>query len=153
VTRRGSSERVGQPQMPLDQKAVLHVFGVQHRTSGQQCRRDDHRIIDREAVAFRQGAPGLMRLKRQILHWAERLHSRQERAGLHLHGGSSSHWRGRHAGAAGGQPAAMQVFLNELAASRPPDAHLVLVLDGAGWHTSRDLAVPPNITLVVCQRR
>ena len=45
--------------------------------------------------------------------------------------------------------AAMQVFLDELAASRLPDAHLVLVLDGAGWHTSRDLAVPPNITLVV----
>jgi transposase len=45
--------------------------------------------------------------------------------------------------------AAMQVFLDQLAASRPPYVHLVLVLDGAGWHTSRDLAVPPNITPVV----
>ena len=45
--------------------------------------------------------------------------------------------------------AAMQVFLNHVAASRPPDAHLVLVLDGAGWHVSRDLTVPDNITLVV----
>ena len=45
--------------------------------------------------------------------------------------------------------AAMQLFPDHLAASRPPEAHLVLVLDGAGWHVSRDLAVPPNITLVV----
>jgi transposase len=45
--------------------------------------------------------------------------------------------------------AAMQVFLDHVAASRPPDAHLVMVLDGAGWHVSRDLVVPPNITLVV----
>ena len=44
---------------------------------------------------------------------------------------------------------AMQVFLDHLAASRAPDAHLVLVLDGAGWHVSRDLAVPPTISLVV----
>ena len=45
--------------------------------------------------------------------------------------------------------AAMQVFLDHVAASRPPDAHLVMVLDGAGWHMSRDLAMPPDITLVV----
>ena len=45
--------------------------------------------------------------------------------------------------------AAMQVFLDHVAASRPADAHLVMVLDGAGWHVSRDLVVPPSITLVV----
>jgi transposase len=45
--------------------------------------------------------------------------------------------------------AAMQVFLDHVAASRPADAHLVLVLDGAGWPVSRALAVPPNITPVV----
>jgi putative transposase len=44
---------------------------------------------------------------------------------------------------------AMQVFLDHVAVSRPPDAHLVMVLDGAGWHVSHDLAVPANITLVV----
>jgi transposase len=43
----------------------------------------------------------------------------------------------------------MQVFLDHLAASRPLDVHLVVGLDGAGWHVSRDLAVPANITLVV----
>jgi transposase len=45
--------------------------------------------------------------------------------------------------------AAMQIFLDHVAACRPSDAHLVLVLDGAGWHVSHDLAVPENITLVV----
>jgi transposase len=45
--------------------------------------------------------------------------------------------------------AAMQIFLDQVAASRPPDVHLVLVLDGAGWHTRRNLAVPPNMNLVV----
>ena len=44
---------------------------------------------------------------------------------------------------------AMQVFLDQVAASRPPDIHLVMVLDGAGWHQSKDLAVPNSITLVV----
>ena len=43
----------------------------------------------------------------------------------------------------------MQVFLDHLAASRPPEAHVVLVLDGAGWHVSRDLVVPANIALVI----
>ena len=45
--------------------------------------------------------------------------------------------------------AAMQVFLDQVAASRPADAHLVMVVDGAGWHVSHDLVVPPSITLVV----
>jgi transposase len=43
----------------------------------------------------------------------------------------------------------MQVFLSHVAASRPPDVHIVMVIDGAGWHVSRDLAVPANVTLVV----
>ena len=44
---------------------------------------------------------------------------------------------------------AMQVFLDHVAASRPPDVHLVMMLDGAGWHQSRALTVPDAITLVV----
>lgn len=44
---------------------------------------------------------------------------------------------------------AMQVFLDHVAASRPPDVHVVMVIDGAGWHQSKDLAVPDSITLVV----
>ena len=45
--------------------------------------------------------------------------------------------------------AVMQVFLDQLAACRPADAHLVMVVDGAGWHVSRNLVVPPGMTLVV----
>src|SRR5215212_1937210 len=44
--------------------------------------------------------------------------------------------------------AAMGVFLAELARAVPARTHAVLVLDGAGWHVSEDLAVPPNLTLV-----
>lgn len=43
----------------------------------------------------------------------------------------------------------MQVFLDQVAASRPTDIHVAMVLDGAGWHQSKDLVVPDNITLVV----
>jgi hypothetical protein len=44
--------------------------------------------------------------------------------------------------------AAMNIFLAELARAVPAGAHAVLVLDRAGWHTSRDLVVPDNLTLV-----
>jgi hypothetical protein len=39
-------------------------------------------------------------------------------------------------------------FLERLAAAPAPDERAVLVLDGAGWHGSKALAVPPNLTLV-----
>jgi transposase len=42
----------------------------------------------------------------------------------------------------------MRLFLAEFAAGLPEDVHAVLVLDGAGWHGARALAIPPNITLV-----
>jgi DDE superfamily endonuclease len=44
--------------------------------------------------------------------------------------------------------AAMQLFLGQFSAAIAPDAHVALVLDGAGWHVARDLAVPANITPV-----
>src|SRR5215203_2062405 len=44
--------------------------------------------------------------------------------------------------------ATMSLFLAEFAAELPEDVHAVLVLDGAGWHGARALAVPPNITLL-----
>jgi transposase len=40
----------------------------------------------------------------------------------------------------------MQVFLDHFAATLEEDAHVALVLDGAGWHGARDLVVPPNIS-------
>jgi transposase len=44
--------------------------------------------------------------------------------------------------------ATMGLFLAEFAASLPEDVHAALVLDGAGWHGARALAVPANVTLV-----
>jgi transposase len=44
--------------------------------------------------------------------------------------------------------AAIQVFLGHFATTIATDAQVALVLDGAGWHGSRDLAVPPNISLI-----
>lgn len=41
----------------------------------------------------------------------------------------------------------MQLFLDEVAA-RHPDERIVMVLDGAGWHTASTLKVPKNIRLV-----
>jgi transposase len=41
----------------------------------------------------------------------------------------------------------MSLFLAEVA-SRYPEDHLVMVLDGAAWHKSKSLAVPANMQLV-----
>ena len=42
----------------------------------------------------------------------------------------------------------MQAFLEAFAATIQDDEHVALVLDGAGWHASKRLRVPSNITLV-----
>ena len=44
--------------------------------------------------------------------------------------------------------ATMGLFLAEFGRSLPEDVHAALVLDGAGWHGARGLAVPTNVTLV-----
>lgn len=41
---------------------------------------------------------------------------------------------------------AMQVFLDIVASKLGPREHAVMVLDGAGWHTSKGLRWPPRIT-------
>lgn len=44
---------------------------------------------------------------------------------------------------------AMSIHLAEISRSVCPDAHAVLVCDGAGWHqTGQRLTVPSNITLL-----
>lgn len=43
---------------------------------------------------------------------------------------------------------AMSCHLAEIAKAVSPGAHALLVLDGAGWHSSKELAVPSNITLL-----
>ena len=44
--------------------------------------------------------------------------------------------------------ALMGQFLAGLAATLAPDEHAVLVLDQAGWHVAKALAVPANVTLL-----
>ena len=44
--------------------------------------------------------------------------------------------------------AAMSRFLSDFAQTIPDDTHAVMVLDQAGWHGSRALQVPNNVTLV-----
>jgi hypothetical protein len=48
---------------------------------------------------------------------------------------------------------AMQLHLDEIARVVRRGAHAVLLLDRAGWHTSRRLAVPKNITLLFLPSR
>lgn len=43
---------------------------------------------------------------------------------------------------------AMTLHLAEISQAVDPDAHAVVILDQAGWHTTRRLAVPDNITLL-----
>jgi len=43
---------------------------------------------------------------------------------------------------------AMGVFLAELSRAIPAGSHAGLVLDGAGWHVSKQLVVPANLTLI-----
>ncbi|MEF2558009.1 IS630 family transposase [Aurantimonas sp. C2-5-R2] len=44
--------------------------------------------------------------------------------------------------------AMMNLYLAEFAGTVPDDVHVVMVLDGAGWHGEKALDVPANITLV-----
>ena len=48
---------------------------------------------------------------------------------------------------------AMQLHLAEVSRRVRRGAHAVLLLDRAGWHTSRRLAVPKNITLLFLPSR
>jgi hypothetical protein len=43
---------------------------------------------------------------------------------------------------------AMNCHLQQIGRAVAPGAHAVLVLDGAGWHTSHSLKVPDNLTLL-----
>lgn len=46
-----------------------------------------------------------------------------------------------------------QKFLDLLSQTIAADTHVVLIWDGAGYHTSKTLAVPANITLVTLPPR
>ena len=42
---------------------------------------------------------------------------------------------------------AMNLFLDRFGETVPDDVHVLMVVDGAGWHTSHDLVAPDNVTL------
>src|SRR4051812_42846442 len=42
----------------------------------------------------------------------------------------------------------MNTFLHGLGETLAPNEHAVLVLDNAGWHVAKALAVPSNVTLL-----
>lgn len=48
---------------------------------------------------------------------------------------------------------AMQLHLNEISRTVARRAHAVLLLDRAGWHTTRNLEVPKNLTLIFLPSR
>jgi transposase len=43
----------------------------------------------------------------------------------------------------------MRLHLEEISLTVAPDAHAVLLVDQAGWHSSDKLAVPANISIVL----
>ena len=43
---------------------------------------------------------------------------------------------------------AMNAHLAEISAAVEPDAHAVLIMDQAGWHTTAKLTLPDNITIL-----
>jgi hypothetical protein len=47
---------------------------------------------------------------------------------------------------------AMSIFLAEVG-KRHPDESIIMVIDGAGWHRSNDLDIPPNIQLILLPPR
>ena len=42
----------------------------------------------------------------------------------------------------------MNRYLEDISEQVAPGSHAVLVLDGAGWHNSKELAIPKNISLL-----
>ena len=48
---------------------------------------------------------------------------------------------------------AMQLHLDEIARTVAKRAHAVLLLDRAGWHTTGELVVPNNLTLIFLPSR
>lgn len=42
----------------------------------------------------------------------------------------------------------INIFLRQFAATIPPHEHAVLIWDGAGYHTSHRLEVPPHVSLI-----
>ncbi len=46
---------------------------------------------------------------------------------------------------------AVDIFFQELATQIPDGAHVILVWNQAGYHTSHELCVPKNVSLLICR--
>ena len=49
--------------------------------------------------------------------------------------------------------AAMNLHLAEISRAVAPDAHAVLIMDQAGWHTTKKLDLPSNISIIALPAR
>ncbi len=58
-----SRKGVHNPQPVFHKQAILHVLAPQRGTTRNQSAADDHRVVDREAVTFRQCAADVMGLQ------------------------------------------------------------------------------------------
>jgi hypothetical protein len=48
---------------------------------------------------------------------------------------------------------AMQLHLDEISLAVAPGSHDVVIMDRAGWHETRKLAVPENLTIILLPAR
>ena len=81
-------------------------------------------------------SPALQRCPRLVLVCSSRPSSAvEQQGGMHALGQETS-------------AAAMQVFLDRFAANLAPGVHAALLLDQAGWHVAKAIAVPANVSLV-----
>jgi transposase len=47
----------------------------------------------------------------------------------------------------------MNLHLAEISRTVAPDAHAVLIMDQAGWHTTKKLDLPSNISIIALPAR
>lgn len=58
--------------------------------------------------------------------------------------GDSHGWRMPYA-----NTSIMNLYLKDFAKQLNPDVHALLVMDGAGWHDSKELEIPANVSILL----
>ena len=43
----------------------------------------------------------------------------------------------------------MNLYLKDFAKQRPSNTHALMVMDGAGWHNSKELQIPDNVSILL----
>ena len=43
----------------------------------------------------------------------------------------------------------MNLYLKDFAKQLPEDVHALMIMDGAGWHKSKELQIPANISILL----